>query len=63
MFVRLGCKVTISITNELHCQEVKKRLNRIVLALNLVQCKPEKPKFLGNPNSYVTLGGGWVVGG
>ena len=27
---------TVAITNDLHCQEVKKRLDRIVLGLNLV---------------------------
>ena len=32
MFVRLGCKVTISITNELDCQDVK----IIIQALNQV---------------------------
>ena len=51
---------TLPITNELHCQEVKKRLNRIVLGLKLVEHKSEKPKFLSNPNSYLAIhrGGG-----
>ena len=49
---------TLPITNELHCQEVKKRLDRIVLGLKLVECKSEKPKFLGDPNSYLAIGGG-----
>ena len=51
---------TLPITNELHCQEVKKRLNRIVLGLKLVEHKSEKPKFLSDPNPYLAT---WGRGG
>ena len=52
---------TLPITNELHFQEVKKRLNRIVLGLKLVECKSEKPKFLSDPNPYLAILGGGVI--
>ena len=43
----------------MHCQEQKKRLNRIVLGLELVERKSDRPKFLSNPNSYLAIQG-WV---
>ena len=42
---------------------MKKSLNRIVLGLKLVEHKSEKPKFLGDPNSYLSIQGGGEVGG
>ena len=39
---------------------MKKRLNRIVLGLKLVERKSEKPKFLTDLNSYLSI---WVGGG
>ena len=37
-----------------------KKLNRIALGLKLVEHKSEKPKFLGDPISYLSIGGGGV---
>ena len=37
-----------------------KKLNRIVLGLKLVEHKSEKPKFLGDPISYLSI---WVEEG
>ena len=31
---------------------------QIVFGFKLVECKSEKPKFLGNPNSYLAIRGG-----
>ena len=35
-----------------------KKLNRIVLGLKLVERKSEKPKFLSDPISYLSIWGG-----
>ena len=35
-------------------------MNRIVLGLKLVEHKSEKPKFLGDPNSYLAIQGGGI---
>ena len=37
---------------------MKKKLNRIVFGLKLVERKSEKPKFLGDPISYLSIQGG-----
>ena len=42
----------------------RKRLNRIVLGLKLIEHKSEKPKFLSDPNSYIAIlgvGVGYMV--
>ena len=43
------------LSSHFDCQEVMKRLNRIVLGLKLVEHKSEKPKFLSDPNSYLSI--------
>ena len=53
---------SLPITNELHYQEVMKKLNRIVLGLKLVEHKSEKSKFLSDPNSYLSIWGGGEEG-